>query len=260
MLATLPDDLSGTNSQTLPDGGSGALPQETHHYDVCFFLNRRRALHWLDRGIALNPDGLSCTAKGLPGAEPLGNIAAVHMKTSAGKSNIESCAITFADGNVVTVLNCNPGGYADAALAAHYRAFVHDLHARLAVGAPGTIRFTEGWPLWRCQAMLLIAAGMALVSAALGLWSLFCLHSLQGPVLLALGGYASWRFYRVALNNLPRDYTPDRLPEFLLSDCCHPAIAVARTVGPRRATIRSVTCRASAAVIRSACPSCRSRL
>jgi hypothetical protein len=65
--------------------------------------------------------------------------------------------------------------------------------------------------------MLLVAVGMALVSAALGLWSLFCLCSLQGPVLLGLGGYASWRFYRIALDNLPRDYTPDRLPEFLLS-------------------------------------------
>jgi hypothetical protein len=97
-----------------------------------------------------------------------------------------------------------------------YRAFVHDLHARLAA-APGTIRFTEGWPLWRCQAMLVAAAGMALVSAGLGLWEFFCARNLQGPVLLALGGYASWRFYRVALNNLPRDYTPDRLPEFLLS-------------------------------------------
>jgi hypothetical protein len=36
-------------------------------------------------------------------------------------------------------------------------------------------------------------------------------------MLLALGGYASRRFYRVSINNLPRDYTPDRLPEFLVS-------------------------------------------
>ncbi len=216
MLATMPDDLFGTTPETRPVDRSGALPQETHVYNVCFFVNRRRALHFLDRGVTLGADGLSCTADGSPGTELFANIAAVHLKTSGGKTNTESCAISFADGNVLTVLNCNRGGYSDAACAAAYRAFVHDLHSRLAA-APGTIRFTEGWPLWRCQAMLLGAAGMALVSAALGLWELFCLRNLQGPVLLALGGYASWRLYRIAINNLPRNYTPDRLPEFLLS-------------------------------------------
>ena len=45
----------------------------------------------------------------------------------------------------------------------------------------------------------------------------FCQRDLQGLMMLALGGYAAWRFYRTALNNTPRDYTPDRLPEFLLS-------------------------------------------
>ncbi len=31
--------------------------------------------------------------------------------------------------------------------------------------------------------------------------------------MVALGGYGAWRWYRISLNNLPRDYTPDRLPE-----------------------------------------------
>ena len=206
--------LAGS-SPAMTSAKSGPPPQETHRYEVCFFLNRRRALHFLDRGVTLNADGLSCTADGSPGME-LANITAVHLKTSGGKTNTASCAISFADGNALTVLSCNRGGYTDAACAANYRAFVHDLHRRLAA-APGTIRFTEGWPLWRCQATLLVAAGTAVLFTGLGLWELFCLRNLQGPVLLALGGYASWRFYRVAINNLPRDYAPDRLPEFLLS-------------------------------------------
>ncbi len=217
MLDMTPDDLPGTTLETLPEVMSGSLPQETHRYDVCFFVNRRRALHWLDRGITLGADRLSCNANGLPGAEPFDSVAAVHLKTCGQKSNIESCAITFADGNVLIVLNCNPGGYADAALAANYRAFVRDLHARLAAAAPGKIRFTEGWPLWHCQAMLFFTVGTAVLSAGLGLWAFFCLGDLRGLGLLALGGYASWRLYRVTLNNVPRDYTPDRLPEFLLS-------------------------------------------
>ncbi len=245
MLATTPDVPTRTGLETPPDDSaaaragdplplaadktwmagsspamtsaeSGALPQETHVYDVCFFLNRRRALHFLDRGVTLGADGLSCTADGSLGTELFANIAAVHLKTSGGKTNTESCAIGFTDGNMLTVLSCNRGGYTDAACAAAYRAFVHDLHSRLAA-APGAIRFTEGWPLWRCQAMLLVAAGTAVLFTGFGLWQFLWLRDLRGLGLLAVGGYASWRFYRVSINNLPRDYTPDRLPEFLLS-------------------------------------------
>lgn len=224
MLATTRDAPSGAMPETPPGIMPGAPPQETdkatrtqtQHYDVCFFLNRRRVLHALDRGIALGADGLSCTANGAAGAELFANIAAVHLQSSGGKTNTESCAIMFADGNVLTALNCNRGGYNDAAFAANYRALVHDLHARLAA-APGSIRFTEGWPLWRCQLMFVVAVGMALISVALGLSEFLRLRDLRGFALVALGGYAGWRFYRVALNNLPRDYTPDHLPEFLLS-------------------------------------------
>ncbi len=70
----------------------------------------------------------------------------------------------------------------------------------------------------RCfQAMLALAAVTALLVVGLGLSTFFCLGDLKGFVLVALGGYGSWRLYRTALNNVPRDYTPDRLPEFLLS-------------------------------------------
>ena len=66
MLATTPDNLSGTTPKLRPDIGPPGVPQETHAYDVCFFLNRRRALHFLDRGVTLGADGLSCTADGCP--------------------------------------------------------------------------------------------------------------------------------------------------------------------------------------------------
>ena len=50
----------------------------------------------------------------MTGDEQFGNITAVHLKTCGGKYNTESCTITFADNNVLTVLNCAPGGYRDA--------------------------------------------------------------------------------------------------------------------------------------------------
>jgi len=217
--------MSDTTSDTMPDvmpgaaldASPGSRSQEAQRYDVCFFLNRRRALRWLDRGIALGAGGISCTADGEAGAEGFGSIVAVHLQSRGQRPNIESCAITFADNNVLTVLNCNPGGYADAACAKRYRAFVHDLHATLAEAGSRAIRYSEGWPLWRCQAMFGLAAATALLAAALGLSKFFCVGDLKGLFLVALGGYGGWRFYRTALNNVPRDYTPDRLPEFLLS-------------------------------------------
>ena len=39
----------------------------------------------------------------------------------------------------------------------------------------------------------------------------------RGLILLALAAYACWKFYRTALNNAPRDYTPTGWPDFLLS-------------------------------------------
>jgi hypothetical protein len=187
------------------------------NYNVCFFLNRRRALHKLDCGVTLGADRISATADGLTGEEQFANITAVHLQTSGGKTDVESCEITFADGNTLTVLNCDAGGFSDGELAANYRAFVCDLHTRLAAGGFRSIRFTEGWPMWRCSAMLVLAVCTALFFTFFGLWTLYCTRDFKGFVMVALGGYGAWRWYRISLNNLPRDYTPDRLPEFLLS-------------------------------------------
>src|SRR5579864_6438505 len=89
MLDTMPDARSGAMPETPRDAGPGApaqtrnrTPDQTRSYDVCFFVSRRRALHFLDRGITLDADGLSCTADGSPGTELFANITAVHLQTS----------------------------------------------------------------------------------------------------------------------------------------------------------------------------------
>lgn len=205
----------------MPQADLQAAPQtsadEPHSYDVCFYRNRRPAFRFLARGVTLDRNGIACAADGASGAQPFAAIAAVHLKSSGAKVVVESCAITFNDGTMLTVVNCGPGGHADAARGSAYRAFVHDLHARLAAGGFSGIRFSEGWPLWQCQAMLALTALIALTAPALGLYVFACTGNLRGLLLTALAAYACWKFYRTALNNLPRDYTPDRLPDFLLS-------------------------------------------
>ena len=140
------------------------------------------------------------------------------ISNSAGLKVIaDRCTITLADGRALQIVNTDPGGYSSAERKALYRS----LCATCTAGSPAArypgIRFTEGWSLWRCQAMLALSALVALVSATLGLYVFLHLGEPRGLILLALAAYACWKFYRTALNNTPRDYTPDRLPDFLLS-------------------------------------------
>jgi hypothetical protein len=146
-----------------------------------------------------------------------GDIAAVHLDSAGLKVLTDRCTITLSDGRALRIVSTDPGGYSSAERKARYRDFVRDLHSRLTAARYPNIRFTEGWSLWRCQAMLVLSALVALAATALGLYIFLHLGKPRGLLLLALAAYAFWKFYRTARKNMPRDYTPDRLPDFLLS-------------------------------------------
>ena len=80
----------------------------------------------------------------------------MHLSSGGQRVIVDRCAITFSDNTVLTVVNSAPGGYRDSERAATYRTFVQDLHARLASGRRGAIRFTAGWTTWRYQLMLVV--------------------------------------------------------------------------------------------------------
>ena len=187
-------------------------------YDLCINVAGRR-LYWRNRnhGVTVGVDAIAWTMDGQASETAYGNVVAVHLDSAGQKVVTDRCAITFADGRGLTIVNTDPGGRADAGRAALYRDFVRDLHGRLADSRYHGIRFTEGWNLWRCQAVLALTTLVALFSTALGLYVFLHLREPRGLLLLVLAAYAGWKFYRTALNNTPRDYTPDRLPEFLLS-------------------------------------------
>jgi hypothetical protein len=187
-------------------------------YDLCINVAGRQ-LYWRNRnrGLTLGQNAIAWTMDGEANESAYGNVAAVHLDSVGQKVTTDRCTITFSDGRALRIVNTDPGGYADGERAALYRDFVHDLHSRLPADRCPDIRFTEGWRLWQCQAMVALAALIALTSTALGLYVLLCLGNARGLLLVALAAYASWTLYRKALNNLPREYTPDRLPEFLLS-------------------------------------------
>ena len=139
----------------------------------------------------------------------------MHLSSAGQRVIVDRCAITFSDKTVLTVVNSDPGGYRDSERAAVYRAFVQDLHARLASGAHGTIRFTAGWTPWRYQTMLVVAFVAVVASVVGGTAAYLMLRDLRGVAIVVFGVIACWRLERLTHANAPRDYTPDKLPNKL---------------------------------------------
>jgi len=186
--------------------------EQPHTYDICFFLPGRSAFHRLAFGVALSKDTIAWTQDGRTSEARLSNIVAVHLSSAGQRVIVDRCAITFSDKTVLTVVNSDPGGYRESERAAVYRAFVQDLHARLASGAHGTIRFTAGWTLWRYRTMLVVAFVAVVASVVGGTAAYLMLRDLRGVAIVIFGVIACWRLERLTQANAPRDYTPDRLP------------------------------------------------
>jgi len=146
-----------------------------------------------------------------------GDITAVNLDSAGLKVIADRCTITMSDGRSLRIVNTDPFYYTSAKRKALYRDFVRDLHSRLPAARYPQIRFTEGWPLWQRQGMLALSALVALALTVFGLYMFLHLGSARGLILVALAAYVYWKFFRTALKNTPRDYTPDRLPDFLLS-------------------------------------------
>jgi hypothetical protein len=195
-----------------------ASPRETPRtYNVCFSVNGGHVFRKLDQGVTLGPDGLAWTMDGRTTEMPLGNILAVHLKSGGQSTVVDRCAITFADGDVLCVVNSDPGGFTDRERVPIYRDFVRDLHDRLAAGPYPEVRFTAGVPAWRYRAMLAATIVLALACGGFGLVALAVFGDAKGLAVLLLGGYACWKHGRTTLANAPRAYAPDHLPEELLT-------------------------------------------
>ena len=124
-------------------------------YDLCINIAGRR-LYWRNRnhGVTLGRDTLRWNMDGEANDAAYGDIAAVHLDSAGLKVVADRCTITLADGRALQIVNTDPGGYSSSERKALYRDFVRDLHSRLAAARYPQIRFTEGWNLWRCQAVL----------------------------------------------------------------------------------------------------------
>jgi hypothetical protein len=192
--------------------------ESPRRYELCICPAGRR-LYWRNpnHGVTLGNDSMTWTMDGTAVEMAYGNIVAVHLNSQGQKITADRCTITFSDNSGLLIVNTDPGGFADAARAQAYRDFVRDLHARLAAGAYTQIRFTAGVPRWRYRTMLAGAVAAALFFGITGPIGYFVFHLWNGLALFLLGFYFCWTIGRRALANAPRDYTPDKLPEALLT-------------------------------------------
>ena len=197
-------------------------PQGSRTYDVYFAVPGRWRFYVRNpnHGVAVADAGLSWALDGKPGSADYADIAAIHLQKSAlgnAVNTINECRIAFANGEALVVNNASATGLPSDGQIPTYRAFVHDLHRRLAARASAATRFTAGVSVARYRALLvtLIVAGLVLIVTPLGL----TLMTGDWHMLIAMivGAALLWPVFLLMSKNKPRQYTPDKLPEELLS-------------------------------------------
>jgi hypothetical protein len=197
-------------------------PKNSRFYDVYFYVAgaSRLVLRNPNHGITIDDGGIAWTSGGTAYRQCYSDIAAVHLQTAAlgnAVNVIDQCKIEFAAGPAVTVSNASSSGLPDKAQTPLYRDFVRDLHARFAAHGCGTTHFTAGMAQWRYRMLfgtMIVAALLFIVTPIVVLMVTGDLHIL---IPMAMGISLCWPLTRLMMNNTPRDYTPDRLPEELLS-------------------------------------------
>jgi hypothetical protein len=197
-------------------------PQGLRIYDVYFAVPGRWRFYVRNpnHGITVADVGISWTLDGTPAAAAYADIAAIHLQKSAlgnAVNTINECKIAFTNGAALVVNNASATGLPSDGQTPTYRAFVHDLHRRLAAGGGGPTRFTAGVSAARYRALLitLIVAGLILIVTPLGLTAMTGdWHMLIATI---VGAALLWPVFLLMSKNKPRQYTADRLPEELLS-------------------------------------------
>lgn len=170
------------------------------------------------QGITVSDDGLAWTGADGPREVRFADIAAIHLGAGLiGQSTLDTCRIEFADGGGLVTADWGANGLPDDKQLPVYRAFVRDLHAHLAARPSGAIRFTAGLPQWRYNIVCTAAVCLGLMWTAALFVMLFLAPGLKGLGVVIAGAFLLFPVVKLLLNAKPHAYTPDNLPEPLLS-------------------------------------------
>ena len=194
--------------------------QHSQAYDVYFTVSGgpRFVLWNTNHGITVGENGMSFAVDGQTRTCAFAAIAGVHLSSgSVGGDTIDSCKIELSSGDTITVSNAASKGLPNQEQTQLYRDFVYDLHGRLAGAGQSKISFTAGMSSTRYNVALvtLIIAGLFFIATPLVL--ALITGDAHALILMGTGAFLVWPFMRVVGNNTPRNYTPDALPDELIS-------------------------------------------
>lgn len=192
--------------------------EHARSYDL-YFGDGSAGLHLTNPNhcITVSDGKIAWTTDGRAREASFASITAVHLGSGAvGNVIIDQCRIEFIDGRKLVVSNWDSFGRRDESRVPIYRDFVRDLHARLAARS-GAIRFTAGFPPWRYNILRVAAACLGLLCLAALVTALAFAPGLTGLGIVIAVAVILVPVVKLLRTNAPRDYTPDRLPDDLLS-------------------------------------------
>jgi hypothetical protein len=187
-------------------------------YDL-YFRSGAAKFSWRNStpGISLSEDAIVWTADGREQQARLGDIAEIHLQTgSVGRNMIASCRLRCRDGSTLLIASNNGYGLQDDAHDKAYRAFVQDLHARLAARKDTQAAFTSGFSAarYRFGKVVIVVAGLFFLVTPVVL--LLITGAWQMIWALFLGVSLLWPVYRVMRADAPRIYDPRQVPPELM--------------------------------------------
>jgi hypothetical protein len=191
-------------------------------YDVYFTVPGSRRLVWRNpnHGVTVSDSGIAYTANDVPRIMGFTDFAAIHLSTAAlgNASNVvDQCRIEFNSGDAITIANSAANGLPDEAQTRIYRDFIRDLHGRLVATGHDTISFTAGMSQTRYTGAMAVLVIAALFFVVTPLVLAFVTGDPQALILMGTGIFLVWPFMRLVSHNTPRSYTPDALPDELIS-------------------------------------------
>jgi tetrahydromethanopterin S-methyltransferase subunit F len=194
--------------------------QHSQLYDLYFTVSSGpRFVMWItNHGVTVGDGDMSFSVDSKPRTIAFADIAAIHLSSAnVGQDVIDQCKIEFNSGDTITISNATSGGLPNKEQTQIYRSFVQDLHGRLAAAGRNTIRFTAGMSGTRYKGAMIVVVIAALFFVVTPLVLAIITGDGHALILMGTGAFFVWPFMRLLSNNTPRNYTPDRLPDELIS-------------------------------------------
>jgi hypothetical protein len=194
-------------------------PANKRTYDVYLTAGAPRFYFVNDNhGVTLTDERIGWTFDGRADHAAFSDIVSIHLQTGGDWRNvIDQCTIELADETRLAITNGNASGRPDDTQTAIYRDFVRDLHRRLAARKDPSIRFTAGYTPGSYRVIVVCAILLGILCVMLPLILTLATGRMEMLGLLIAGGFLCWPLARMVLKNAPRAYTPQRIPDELLS-------------------------------------------